>query len=42
MAKGKPTAKKEKFKNNILEGMDAKAAYLRAGYIKHGDQYRSC
>jgi hypothetical protein len=36
MAKGKPTAKQEKFKNNILEGMDAKVAYLRTGYKAWG------
>jgi phage terminase small subunit len=36
MTKRKLTAQQEKFKNNILKGMDAKAAYIRAGYKARG------
>jgi phage terminase small subunit len=36
MTKQKLTAQQEKFKNNILSGMDAKAAYIAAGYKARG------
>ena len=36
MVKRKLTAQQENFKNNILSGMDAKAAYIAAGYKARG------
>jgi len=36
MTKRKLTAKQERFKNCFIEGMDAKAAYIRAGYKARG------
>jgi phage terminase small subunit len=37
MAKLKLTAKQERFKNNILKGMDGKTAYIKAGYRARGN-----
>jgi phage terminase small subunit len=36
MAKKELTAQQENFKNNILKGMDGKAAYIAAGYKARG------
>jgi phage terminase small subunit len=36
MAKRKLTAQQKKFKNNILSGMNGKAAYIAAGYKARG------
>ncbi len=36
MTKQKLTAQQERFKNNILKGMDGKAAYIAAGYKARG------
>ncbi|MEJ2731880.1 MAG: terminase small subunit [Deltaproteobacteria bacterium] len=36
MAKRKLTPLQERFKNNILKGMDAKTAYIKAGYKARG------
>jgi phage terminase small subunit len=42
MPKKELTSQQERFKNNILKGMDAKAAYIAAGYKARGKSAEAC